>query len=104
MRDIKIYSLLAIAALVILLIMFAGLFLANKNKEVKRVEEIKEEFIPQQDSEYDEKFIENFNNAPNKVEYRYTLSSGEEITIRIPEGVDPPPQAAVEEMYRERKE
>ena len=95
---------LAIAALVILLIMFAGLFLANKNKEVKRVEEIKEEFIPQQDSEYDEKFIENFNNAPNKVEYRYTLSSGEEITIRIPEGVDPPPQAAVEEMYRERKE
>jgi len=96
--------LLAIAALVILLIMFAGLFLANKNKEVKRVEEIKEEFIPQQDSEYDEKFIENFNNAPNKVEYRYTLSSGEEITIRIPEGVDPPPQAAVEEMYRERKE
>ena len=103
MRDIKIYSLLAIAALVILLIMFAGLFLANKNKEEQRVEKIKEEFIPQQESEYDGKFIENFNNAPNKIEYQYTLSTGEKITIRIPEGVDPPPQAAVEEMYRERK-
>lgn len=87
-----------------LLILFAGLFLANRNKEEQRVEEIKEEFIPQQESEYDEKFIEDFNNAPNKVEYQYTLSNDEEITIRIPEGVEPPPQAAVEEMHRERKE
>ena len=104
MRDIKIYSLLAIGALVILLTIFTGLFLANKNREVKRVEKIKEKFIPQQESEYDEKFIEDFNNAPNKIEYRYTLSTGEEITVRIPEGVEPPPQAAVEKMYRERKE
>ena len=97
---------LAIFAVVMLLIVFGVIFLSGTGKDAERIEEAEteNEFVPPQDFEYDENLIEDFNNAPVKVEYDYTLSSGEKITIRIPEGVDPPPQAAVEKMYRERKE
>lgn len=41
--------------------------------------------------------------ARPKTGYPYTLSSGETITIYLPEGIDPPPQNVVEKMYREKK-
>ncbi|OGG21097.1 hypothetical protein A3D03_02575 [Candidatus Gottesmanbacteria bacterium RIFCSPHIGHO2_02_FULL_40_13] len=41
--------------------------------------------------------------ARPKAGYTYTLSTGETITIYLPEGIDPPPQNVVEKMYREKK-
>lgn len=49
-----------------------------------------------------ENVLEEIETRP-KAGYPFTLSSGETITIYLPEGIDPPPQNVVEKMYREKK-
>ncbi|OGG03682.1 hypothetical protein A2W14_01405 [Candidatus Gottesmanbacteria bacterium RBG_16_37_8] len=58
---------------------------------------------PAIEAEYSGDLIDELNESP-KAEYKYILSSGEEITIKIPRGVDPPPLAVVERMYQKRRE
>ena len=58
---------------------------------------------PPINADYSENLIEELNKAP-KVEYQYTLSSGEEVIIKIPEGVDPPSLQVVEKLYQKKQD
>lgn len=57
---------------------------------------------PEAGLDYDEQFEKDFNQAAKTEEYKYTLSNGQEVTIKLPLGVDPPPQEAVEQLYQNR--
>lgn len=60
------------------------------------------QITPEAGLDYDEQFEKDFNEAAKTEEYKYTLSNGQEVTIKLPLGVDPPPQEAVEQLYQNR--
>ncbi|OGG08340.1 hypothetical protein A3B48_00870 [Candidatus Gottesmanbacteria bacterium RIFCSPLOWO2_01_FULL_40_10] len=94
-------SLLIVSLFIILILSYTVLFKGN-NKTPNKQGEI-ETITPPIESDYDEPFIKEFNEAQLR-EYQYTLSTGEEITIQVPANVDPPPQEVVERMYLRQQE
>src|SRR3989338_1884011 len=99
---------LIVIVVIILIISYNILFKLEKKISNKAVENITTPMVtrvqvtPAIEADYDELMLEELNNAP-KAEYKYTLSTGEEVTIKIPRGVDPPPQVVVERMYQRRR-
>lgn len=103
-----IIPILIVIVIILLILSFAVLFTGRKNSSpessIGTESEIKQpdkgDFIPSPIFEQEaDDFIEEFNSA-EKVPYTYTLANGEEYIIKIPMGIDPPPQAVVEKMYR----
>lgn len=94
-----------ISFILIVIVILITLLLWKKSKEEGKAQISPAPFIPlKEEMEYDEAYIEEFNQARDKVGYEYTLSSGETITIKIPADVDPPPLETVEKMWRMREE
>lgn len=56
------------------------------------------------EGEYDKRVVEEeFSAGKEKEEYRYTLSSGEEVTIQIPKNIAPPSVEVVEELRKNQE-
>ena len=90
---------LMVTLLIILIGLFWVFFGQGGNEAVTTGQPGQEKVItPPLETDYDEPFIEEFNEAA-RVEYEYTLSTGETIKVKFPEGVDPPPPEVVEKMY-----
>lgn len=111
MNKHKIFIPILIVIVIIILILSYSLLFGKKTSEsqnAKIIEKVKQIFpptvtvTPNPYSESGESLIEEFNTA-ERVEYTYTLSNGEIYTIAIPKGIDPPPLAVVEKMYRIEK-
>ena len=93
----------------IVIILILSVLVIRRNKEIATGEleqntiEVTPEVLTPDNSadELGEKaeLMEEFNSA-EKVEYTYTLENGTEYKIKIPKGVEPPPQTVVEKMYR----
>jgi len=100
---------LIVIVIIILIISYGILFKSSKgsggNNQTGVTAEssiTKAVVTPRLEADHDDSLLEELNQAP-KAEYQYTLSSGEEISIFIPQGVDPPSQEVVEKLYRKKR-
>lgn len=87
--------------LTLILLLFAPV---KKNISVKEYNlKTEPEITPVIAKDTDEFSIEEFNSKEKNREFKYTLESGEEVKIFLPEGIDPPPLNVVEELNKQRK-
>ncbi|OGF98664.1 hypothetical protein A2153_04190 [Candidatus Gottesmanbacteria bacterium RBG_16_38_7b] len=98
---------LIVIVIIILIVSYNILFRLEKRISNKQENNViptvtRMPITPGFEADYDESILEELNTAP-KAEYKYTLSTGEEVTIKIPRGVDPPPLSVVERMYQRRR-
>ena len=95
---------LIVIVIILLILSFWILFLNKKKPENGNglITVPAQIITPGTETEKGNDLINEFNSAP-RVEYKYTLANGEDYIIKIPVGIDPPPQAVVEKMYRMEK-
>lgn len=95
----------AIAIFLIVAVSVVFVYLIILLFQGKRVEDQTTDSIPTPpivDSDLHDEFMREFNESTDRVGHTYTLSNGQEVTILIPRGIDPPPPEVVEEMYWNR--
>lgn len=106
MKNLKLYLIIFAASFIVILIFLTARFLKVVDKKASEITTTPIIFpspTPSKIEERDDIIIDEYNNAPNKKEQKYTLNSGEEITIILPEDAAPPPQEILEELYKQKK-